>query len=621
MNKMIEEVSKLKSEQYVLINMRKENIIGQINVYDNRRYFCQNTLNGSLSNTKLDYRYSYVLTQFEYEIKQITYLRQIRSVSELKGGMKIFVHSKEHHRDIHEYIVSIGYVGEKHNIILRGEKDNIVVKKADNTIEEADVLLNQDETILLESYEYDYREIENPVFIDSKDIITKMKWCRQYKILDGIVVSENDLPVPLFYEKVDSELDSISKIVSKAYMYSSIPSYSFLIIKPFIEKYKLYEIFNAIDKSELMTNNNTIELKTTNDINVYINDKRLGLSSDIYSSSTIEKDFEEIYNIIVDFLDNDKFPEFNIEKEIKEQITSSINSKQDSLLYSINEDKYYIEEEKKRIESIKEKMETKAKAIEIAKKELAIIEEEINSVDDKVIFTNPKVKYAFIDNDYLIFYTKPLSITVKNHTIVLGKFKVKYKISSRSVNIINLTRYVTGTSFGYHAPHVPESGNPCLGGYSNEIVELALANNYEGIIDILIGFIESVNEEDSAGKDWWMFEEDEDKKEELRMEVNSRVYCIECDHEMDEGDEYISPDDDAYCQDCYNDLFSYCHECECSTSRNLLHTAANGNFICEACYDESYSKCNSCNEIYEKDEMIEVDNDFHCKSCYEEKME
>jgi len=105
--------------------------------------------------------------------------------------------------------------------------------------------------------------------------------------------------------------------------------------------------------------------------------------------------------------------------------------------------------------------------------------------------------------------------------------------------------------------------------------------------------------------------------------------CFECSFDIDtEYHEYHIQNENYYCNDCFNNLFSYCEYCNDYHDSDDFYII-NDDFICSDCVDNHYNKCDDCGEYHESDELIKLvkSNNFnnikfkkdiinyYCKEC------
>jgi hypothetical protein len=94
------------------------------------------------------------------------------------------------------------------------------------------------------------------------------------------------------------------------------------------------------------------------------------------------------------------------------------------------------------------------------------------------------------------------------------------------------------------------------------------------------------------------------------------VHCANCGFIL-RDDEAFWYDGDAFCEDCWNDLFSFCDNCGEYYPREYIARGPDGNFYCEACLDSLFSRCENCDEYFSRDDLWEgPDHRYYCKSCF-----
>lgn len=119
---------------------------------------------------------------------------------------------------------------------------------------------------------------------------------------------------------------------------------------------------------------------------------------------------------------------------------------------------------------------------------------------DKLI-SLPKVREIEISNNKLEVYTDMLYCvdprSSKNHKI--GEFRIVISTdgSEGGIRWFNLTQIIYERS----APHIYRNGKACLGNIQEIIPELIAGHEYASAVMLAIQFVESVNTEDSFGKD------------------------------------------------------------------------------------------------------------------------
>lgn len=111
----------------------------------------------------------------------------------------------------------------------------------------------------------------------------------------------------------------------------------------------------------------------------------------------------------------------------------------------------------------------------------------------------PKIKTVRVQEGMLSVFTEYLYTNrlKKDGTVrELGEYRIDVPTAGGTPKIFNLTRTVGG----HPHPHHAENNEPCLGNIKEGIAKLVGAYEYSVVAQILIQFLESINEEDSYGK-------------------------------------------------------------------------------------------------------------------------
>lgn len=64
--------------------------------------------------------------------------------------------------------------------------------------------------------------------------------------------------------------------------------------------------------------------------------------------------------------------------------------------------------------------------------------------------------------------------------------------------------------------------------------------------------------------------------------------CDSCGCDITDGEPYITPDGECYCEDCFNENCFLCDGCSEAGYIDDVHETVCGDFYCEACWDEYY---------------------------------
>jgi len=97
---------------------------------------------------------------------------------------------------------------------------------------------------------------------------------------------------------------------------------------------------------------------------------------------------------------------------------------------------------------------------------------------------------------------------------------------------------------------------------------------------------------------------------------NGIIRCANCGFVLHE-DDAMWYDGKAYCEDCWNDLFSYCDNCGEYYPRENITRGPDGNYYCETCFDELFAQCDNCGEYISRDDLWEgPDHHYYCEECF-----
>jgi len=98
--------------------------------------------------------------------------------------------------------------------------------------------------------------------------------------------------------------------------------------------------------------------------------------------------------------------------------------------------------------------------------------------------------------------------------------------------------------------------------------------------------------------------------------------CSICGCEIPEGEEFVI-DGQAYCHDCFDDLFIECDYCGSVHHRAEMTEVYNADLICPTCLERDYTQCDDCGKWYLKGDMYTVnrgcrDERHVCVDCLDE---
>ena len=223
-------------------------------------------------------------------------------------------------------------------------------------------------------------------------------------------------------------------------------------------------------------------------------------------------------------------------------------------------------------------------------------EESVDKLNDEInkVTQLDRVKSVTIDTDdrEVVITTDSIYVVNSNKRHYIGEFKIYINPVSTRVrfeNLNNCRRSYWGPRC--HHPHVDQSGSACWGNVSHAIVEYIKQNEYQALASLLIGFLESVNTQDPAGKNITSWDV-----------VNLAGKVIQT------GYDYRNPPADTTVYTCY--------ECGDSYSRDNLAMTKGDMHICRHCADK-YFTCPVCGDIHDKDDAEHCDrcNALICEDC------
>lgn len=202
-----------------------------------------------------------------------------------------------------------------------------------------------------------------------------------------------------------------------------------------------------------------------------------------------------------------------------------------------------------------------------------------------------------------VIHTKDIYITNAGKRHYIGKFIIKINPISGEINFNNINnrrRSYWGPSC--HHPHVDQQGRACWGNVSSAIRTYISQNEYQAVASLLIGFLESVNTTDPAGKNITSWDV-----------VNNAGLVIQT------GYDYRNPPEDVALYTCYGcqDLFSRDNLAFTRGNVHLCRHCADNYFTCSECGDlhlvEDGEKCPECGETLICEDCIdEVEQCRHC---------
>ena len=274
------------------------------------------------------------------------------------------------------------------------------------------------------------------------------------------------------------------------------------------------------------------------------------------------------------------------------------------------------------INSSKERIRIKSRELLQLSKDMALAESQIITTtrDTEYVVSN-KITSLDVLNSTIYFTTIPLSIKVDGLKVELGEYSCSINVTDNHVQMMNLTRQEEGYwGDRCHAPHVDQNGIPCLGGFTDVLIKLLMAEEYDAAIATVIGFIETVVPEDSAGQQWWKWIEDEDTRMEYQEENDENYSTCEYCDAREHNDDIMWVHDTCICSNCYQEKAFYCEDCGNDTmNEDGTSIEETDMTVCNGCYDDHYAMCDECNENYHTDHVTETETgDIVCNRCLDE---
>lgn len=93
------------------------------------------------------------------------------------------------------------------------------------------------------------------------------------------------------------------------------------------------------------------------------------------------------------------------------------------------------------------------------------------------------------------------------------------------------------------------------------------------------------------------------------------VECESCGEIIQKIDSYVTDDDYALCEHCYDSETTYCDRCERTYYRAEMHETDRGNWVCDYCADEM-TVCDHCGVLIEYDYYYAEDTGrYFCQDC------
>lgn len=108
------------------------------------------------------------------------------------------------------------------------------------------------------------------------------------------------------------------------------------------------------------------------------------------------------------------------------------------------------------------------------------------------------------------------------------------------------------------------------------------------------------------------------------LECFNKMYtkCEHCEEIVERNSEYEC-DGMQFCQECYDECVRTCSACEETfLEENLVYSERYEKYYCQQCYDEYFTSCNSCGEELHRnsdDRYRGPDDEDYCESCFNDR--
>lgn len=90
--------------------------------------------------------------------------------------------------------------------------------------------------------------------------------------------------------------------------------------------------------------------------------------------------------------------------------------------------------------------------------------------------------------------------------------------------------------------------------------------------------------------------------------------CTECDDGLSEEDVYYGPDNNHYCQNCFDARWRICDECNETFLPGDMVEYDHGTVLCPGCNSDS-QHCDRCQRVFGASRLTEIDGERRCGSC------
>lgn len=95
--------------------------------------------------------------------------------------------------------------------------------------------------------------------------------------------------------------------------------------------------------------------------------------------------------------------------------------------------------------------------------------------------------------------------------------------------------------------------------------------------------------------------------------------CVRCDDSYHIDDLKIGPDDEYYCENCYDIEFGECYNCGNILPHDELYSNdLDEHEYCSNCDSEIFTSCDDCGSTIYRNDACNTNDNTYCESCYEE---
>lgn len=202
-------------------------------------------------------------------------------------------------------------------------------------------------------------------------------------------------------------------------------------------------------------------------------------------------------------------------------------------------------------------------------------------------------------NKIIKIFTKDIYVRNANKRYYIGMFRIDIHLTGSYTvkfhNLNNCRRSYWGD--GCNHPHIDQHGQPCWGNAGSPVRTLLAEGEFLGAVTMMLGYLESVNTSDPAGKNitrWDTVDED--------------------GNVIIKGYDPSNPPEEA--------ITITCSHCGQSKTMTEFAIRSNRHNICNECKDK-VEQCADCGNYFDKEEVKydEETDSYYCDYCYEDLLE